>query len=233
MKKHLEILEWIHATLIFALLIPFVYALGELTAPEGTVLLYLKCLLVAVPVAVTGIAENRVKTLGMYILICGALMAVIYGIVAVIPQLMEQGGFLEMSSHCYRVVLLAETAIIMVIRIVDRIKRRQHEARKEIDPLALYKGSFLNRPSMNNGYFIVMYIIGILFHSKLLCDTALFSAIVYLFPALAYTFFGTTEHYLMLNKRTTGIPKKRLYAVSGGMLCLYAALLFALSPSSF
>ncbi len=116
---------------------------------------------------------------------------------------------------------------------MDRIKRRRHEARKEIDPLALYNGSFLNRPSTSNGYFIAMYIAGILFNSKLLCDTALFSAITYLFPALAYTFFGTTEHYLMLNKRTKGIPEKRLYAVSGGMLCLYAALLLAVSLPSF
>lgn len=233
MTKHLEILEWIHATLVFALFIPFVYALGALTAPEGTAAFYLKCLLVAIPVVVTGIAADRVRTLGTYILVCAALMAVIYGIVAVVPQLMGASNFAETPSRCYRVGMLAETAIIAGIRLVDRIKRKRYEARRETDPLALYKESFLNRPSMNNVFFIAMYIVGILFNSKLLCDIALFSAIVYLLLALAYTFFGTTQHYLMLNKRTKGIPQRRLYAVSGGIMCLYAALLLAVSLPAF
>lgn len=233
MKKHLDVMEWIHATLIFALFIPFVYALCMFTAPEGTALFYLKCLLVAIPVAVTKIAADRVRTLGAYILVCTALFTAVYGIVAGVPLLMGQGSTEEMPALCYRVCILIETVIIAGIRLVDRIKLKQYEAKKETDPLALYKDSFLNRPSISNGYFIVMYVAGILFNSKLLCDTALFSAIVYLFLALAYSFFKATEHYLMLNKRTKGIPEKRLYAVGGGMLCLYAAILLAVSLPAF
>ena len=233
MKKHLVVMEWIHATLIFALFIPFVYGLCMFTPPEGTAPFYLKCLLVAVPVAVTKIAADRVRTLGAYLLVCAALFTVIYGVIAGVPRLMGQDGSAELPVNCYRVCMLAETAIIAVIRLADRIKRKRYEARKETDPLALYRENFLDRPSLSNGYFITMYIAGILFNAKLLCDIALFSAIVYLFLALAYTFFGTTEHYLMLNKRTKGIPAKRLYAVSGGMLCLYAVLLLAVILPSF
>lgn len=233
MKRHLELLEWVHATLIFALFIPFIYALFSLTPPEGTALFYLKCLLVGIPVAVTGIAAKRVRTLGAYLLICGALLAVIYGLVTAIPRLMGQGDFIGMPAVCYRVGLLAETALIVILRFTDRIRRKQYEKRRETDPFAQYRESFMNRPSISNAYFILMYLAGILFNAKLLCDTALFSAIVYLILALIYTFFQSTEHYLMLNKRTKGVPRKRLYAVSGGMLCLYAALLTAVSLPSF
>lgn len=243
MKQYLRILEWMHATLIFALLIPFLYALCEFTASEGTAIFYLKCLLVAVPVAVTGIAAKRAKTLGIYILICAALLAVVYGMVVGLPLLIrqilsiklltEQNGFTDMPARCYRAGMLAETGLIAGIRLVDRIKQRRYEEIKKTDPLALYRGVFLDQPSLNNGYFIAMYIAGIFLNAKLLCDTALFSAIAYLFVALAYTFLGTTHHYLTLNKRTTGIPRKRLYTVSGGVLCLYAALLLILILPSF
>ncbi len=233
MNRHLEIMEWIHATLVFSLFIPLVYAIVTLTPAEGTLVFYLKCLLVAVPVVVTGITVKRVKLLSVYILVCLALLAVIYGLVAGLPQLMGGSGFVGAPVVCYRIGMLAETVIIAGIRLVDRVKRKRYESRRETDPFAPHTESFLNRPSMSNGYFIVMYFIGIFFNSKLLCDCALFSAIVYLFLALAYTFFGTTEQYLMLNKRTKGIPKKRLYAVSGGMVCLYAALLLVVVVPSF
>ena len=229
MKMPDQLLECIHATLVFALFIPFVYALCGFAPPEGTILFYLKCLLVAIPVSVTRTAVDRARTLGTYILVCAALLAVIYGITADAGP----GGFTGLSALCYRLGLLAETAAIAGIRLVDRIKHRRWESIKKTDPLAVYERSFLDRPSLNNCYFIVMYLAGILLDAKPLCDIALFSAVVYLFPALAYTFFTATEHYLMLNKRTKGIPRRRLYAVSGGMLCLYAALLLAVSLPSF
>jgi len=233
MKRLSELCEWMHTTLIFALFIPFLYALFSLTAPEGTAFFYLKCLLVAVPVAVTGIAARRTRTLGAYLLICGALLAVIYGLVTAWPRLMGQRDFMEMSAVCYRTGMLAETVMLVVIRLIDRINRGRYEKKRETDPFALYRENFLNRPSLRNGYFIAMYLVGVFFNARLLCDTALFSAVIYLFPALAHSFLETTEQYLMLNKRTKGVPQKRLYAVSGGMLCLYAAFLLVATLPSF
>lgn len=233
MKSPLKILECIHATLVFAMFIPFVYALCALTPPEGTALFYLKCLLIAVPVAVTRAAADRARTLGAYILVSVSLLAAIYGITTGGALLAGPGRLTELSALCYRFGMLAETAAIAGIRLVDRIRRRRWEALKETDPLAVYEKSFLDRPSMNNCCFIVLYLAGILLNAKLLCDIALFSAVVYLFPALSYTFFTATQHYLMLNKRTKGVPRRRLYAVGGGMLCLYAALLLAVCLPSF
>ncbi|MCM1181779.1 MAG: hypothetical protein NC337_00195 [Roseburia sp.] len=233
MNRFLEILEWIHATLIFSLFIPLVYALCSLTAPEGTAVFYMKCLLIAVPVVVTGVAVKRVRTLGGYILVSAGLLAAVYGLTVGVPLLVGERDFAGMPAVCYRVGMLVETVVLVGIRLADRIRRQRFLSRREMNPFELNKDSFLNRPSMGNGYFIVMYIVGIFFNAKLLCDTALFCAVVYLFLALAYTFFGTTEQYLTLNRRTKGIPRRRLYAVSGGMLCLYAALLLAAAVPSF
>ena len=233
MIRPLKVLECIHATLVIALFIPLVYALCDIIPPEGTVLFYLKCLLVAVPVTVTRAAADRVRTLGGYMLVCGALLAVIYGIIAGGTLLAGPDGFEELPALCYRFGMLAETALIAGIRLVARIRRGRWEAVKKTDPLAVYEGSFLDRPSLHNCCFIVMYLAGIFLDAKPLCDIALFSAVVYLFPALAHTFFTATEHYLTLNKRTKGVPRRRLYAVGGGMLCLYAMLLLVVCLPSF
>lgn len=232
MKRHMEIIEWLHATLIFSLLIPLVCAVGAFPVSEGTVIFYLKCLLVAVSVAVTGIAVKRTKTLGGYILVCIMLLAAVCGVAAGIPYLMGQRGFPGYSAVCYRIGILAETAIIAIIRLADRIRRIRHIEERKGNPFALLAQSFLDQPSLNIWYFIGIYIIGILFESKLLCDLALFCAVIYWFIVLIYKFFGATEHYFMLNKRTKGIPKRRLYAISGGMLCLFAGImLVAVLPS--
>lgn len=231
MKKSLEILEWLHATLIFALLIPLMYGIGALTDPQGTLLFYLKCLLVAVPVVVTGIAIKRTKTLGIYILICVAMTAVIGAVVVGIPMLTRSQSLWELYEICYCVGIFVETVFIASNRFLDRLRRIRHE--KNNDLFELYEESFLDKPSLGiTGYFVVMYVFGILFNAKLLCDIAFYSAIVYLFLALVYVFFGTTKSYLLLNKRTKGIPKKRLYGIGGGMLGLFAILLLvAILPS--
>lgn len=233
MKKHMEIMEWLHATLIFSLLIPLVCALGAFTVPEGTVVFYLKCLLIAVPVAVTGIAAKRTKTLWGYLLVCIILLAAVCGMAAGIPYLLGQRGFPGYSAICCRIGMPVETVMIAIIWFTDRLRQIRYKNERKSNPMALLAQSFINRPSMDTWYFIGMYLIGILFDSKLLCDLALFCAVAYWFVALTYKFFGTTERYFALHKRTRGIPKRRLYAVSGGMLCLFAGLMLAAVLPSF
>lgn len=233
MTRHLEWIEWLHATLIFALLIPLACAVGDLPAPDGTAVFYVKCLFVAVPVAATQIAVRRAKTLGIYLLMCAALLAAVYAAVYGIPRLTGRYGF-QGADVVYRIGMLVETAVIAAMRFMDRLRRIRYQSKREENPFELRAESFLNRPSMGfTWYFVVMYVLGILFDGKLLCDSALFGAVVYWLIALVYTFFGTTEHYFMLNKRTRGIPKRRLYAISGGMLCLFAGLVLAAVLPSF
>ena len=51
-----KIVEWFHVTLIFALFIPLAFAMGSLTQQGGAAALYVKCLIIAAPVAVTSLA---------------------------------------------------------------------------------------------------------------------------------------------------------------------------------
>ncbi|MBD5522787.1 MAG: hypothetical protein HDR03_16450, partial [Lachnospiraceae bacterium] len=95
--------------------------------------------------------------------------------------------------------------------------------------------SLINQPSFGFlWYFAVMYMIGIVFNSKPLCDIAFWNAAIYFFVALAYTYLKATNHYLGLNKWTKSLPRKRLYAISSAMAGLFAVLvLIAILPSFF
>ena len=79
LNKCLKTMEYLHATLHFAVLIPLVYAVAELSDPAGTGVFYLKCLLVAVPVVLTDVAVRRTKSLAVYSLCCAVVCAALAG----------------------------------------------------------------------------------------------------------------------------------------------------------
>lgn len=224
LTKVLKLAEYIHATLLFALFIPLLYAVGQLYEPAGTIVLYLKCLLVALPVVVTEQAVKRVKSLTLYLLICMALTAGIGYITGAFVCFLHQRRYLEIHELCYCIGMILETVFIAIKRLRDRL--RDAVNKKDNGFFAEVEGSFLNMPSLALvWYFVVMYVFGICFYSKMLCDLAFFSAIVYLFLALAYKYFETTKEYFLLNKRTKGIPKRRLYSISAGMTLGFGMLL--------
>ena len=224
LAKILKLMEYAHATLFFALFIPLLYAVGQFLEPAGTIVLYLKCLLVVVPVVVTEQAVKRVKSLTLYILICMALTAGIACTTGTFVCFLHQRRYLEICELCYCIGMVLETVLIAIKRLRDRL--REAARKKDNDFFAEPNESFLNTPSPTLvWYFVVMYVFGICFCSKMLCDLAFFSAIVYLFLALAYKYFETTKVYFLLNKRTKGIPKRRLYSVSAGMMLGFGMLL--------
>ena len=55
-------MEYLHATLFFAMFVPLVYAGMKWTDPAGTGVLYLKCLLIIISVIVTEQAAKRVRS---------------------------------------------------------------------------------------------------------------------------------------------------------------------------
>ncbi len=221
-----KIIEWFHATLIFALLIPLFFAVGELSQNGGMAALYIKCLLIAVPIVITSISSQRARTLTRYMAVCALTVMVMFFLTCV-------GKERNAGNTVYAVGIMSETVFIIGKRIADRL--RLIRADKNYDPFAPKPVSFLDNPSLSyTWYFVIMYVLGLCFNSKGVCDIAFFSAIVYLFLALAYTFFATTNEYLNLNKRTKGIPKKRLYGVRAGMFFLYAVFIAAaIMPSVF
>lgn len=224
-RRGLKLIEYLHAILIFALPVPLLYAVAEFDDPAGAGILYIKCLLVAVPVIVTERAVKYAKGSAMYLLICAAVLAGVGCITGLFPEIYGQRDQIEARDLCYGAVMFAETFLIAALRFRDRLKEAQYQ--KGSDPFAAKETGFLNNPNPSLvWYFAVVYLFGICFNSKELCDMAFYSAIVYLFPSLVYMFFGTTKAYLKLNHRTKGIPQKRLYGVSSMMLLLFSLLLF-------
>ena len=82
LNRSLKIIGYVHATLFFALMIPLLYTMAELSDPAGAGVLYMKCLLVSIPVIVTERAVKHTKSLVTYIVICVVLIAGIWGIAA-------------------------------------------------------------------------------------------------------------------------------------------------------
>ena len=80
MKRNrvLMVAGYVHATLFFALMIPLLYTVAGLEDPAGAGVLYLKCLMVAIPVIVTERAAKCVKSLAVYVLICVGMLAGIW-----------------------------------------------------------------------------------------------------------------------------------------------------------
>ncbi|MDE7184744.1 MAG: hypothetical protein K2O40_09790, partial [Lachnospiraceae bacterium] len=232
LNKCLKVMEYIHATLHFAVLIPLVYAAAEMSDPAGTGLFYLKCLLIAVPVALTDVAVRRTKNLVTYVLSCAAVFAGLAGIMSLFLYIRVGAGNLAFAQRCYFGGILLETLILAGMRFYNRVKEA---AREREDPLAGREPGMLNCPALSHvWYFAVFYLLGLCTDSKMLCDITFGSTIVYTFVALAYEYLCAVRHYLELNKRTKGISGRRLYGIGLSMLLLFAVLLLAgMLPSVF
>lgn len=226
LNRSLKIMGYVHATLIFALLIPSLYAIAGLSDPAGDGVLYIKCLLVSVPVIAAERAAKRIKSLVAYMVVCVALLAGVWGITALFNA---SGDY----AVCYCIGMSAETLYI----VLKRLKRRLKEAprRKESDPLAAKEEEFLDTPSLTFlWYFVVVYVLGLFLKAKALCDMAFYNAVVYLFLALFNTYFRAARSYLEINKRIKGIPTRRLYGIGFFMLLVFSLLLLAgILPSVF
>lgn len=72
-------MEYIHATLHFAVLLPLVYAVADLSDPAGTGVFYLKCLVIAASVVLTDFAVKRTRNFFTYFLCCALLFAGLAG----------------------------------------------------------------------------------------------------------------------------------------------------------
>lgn len=227
MKRNrvLRVAGYVHATLFFALMIPLLYTVAGLEDPAGAGVLYLKCLLVAIPVIVTERAIKCVKSLAVYVLICVGMLA---GIWFAAGLSNASGAYVV----CYCIGMTAETFAISLKRLRGRLKASAH--RKASEPFAPKEEEFLDTPMLPLvWYFVVIYLSGICLDGKPLCDMAFCSAAVYLFLALFCTYFRATDAYLEMNKRTKGIPRRRLYGVGFSMLLLFCAfLLICILPSA-
>lgn len=223
--RRLQIIRWLHITLLLALLLPCLYA-GDTVAREPGWCLHLKGLLLIIPVALSDVAIRKCKNLFLYVALCVAIIFVMLGIVSVVDStlLLWGNGSISQERNLspQKVILVAEAIIVMIGRFLGRADLSDVEI--DADEQILRKPvskSLLNEPSPNLiSYFGIIYLIGIILKNSSLCNEALFSGMIYLLLALYFSYEKVTERYLALNRRVANLPGKRIYRISGGVMAM-------------
>lgn len=234
MRKHLlhairglQGIRWLHATLLLALVVPTLYSLGLNTALVNNGALYAKCLLIALPIVLTTIAERRLKSMVLYL---GASALLLAGTTMIAWNLGVLGDMTQAGRVGYTIILAIETVLMIGVRLADRLHNSEEQ---RMDPTWQPKDNILDKPSLTCLWaFGIVYLIGIGFTSPTLASEAFYSAVVYLFFVYLYHFIKGTERYFSLNKRVSGLPRRRIYGIGGGMLALFlVCLMVVLVPA--
>lgn len=214
MRRYIKLFaEWTHSTLLLALLIPVIYAVGMRQEVYVEKLLYVKCLFIAFPIIVTDIAMKRLRSLWLYLLVCLVTFLAV-GAGAFKIFVWDTGSGIMWGCV---VILLIETLFVMIGHISERLEKHGNENTPSFGVLAVFAGA---------------YVLGRGFYSPSVCNEALFSFIVYLFAVILYKYIEGTEEYLSLNKRVKNISAKRVYGISRSVLMVFLLLmLLAVLPS--
>lgn len=223
--------EWIHATLIIAIIIPLLYALGAKQPDTVGQYLYLKCLVIIFPIVMSDLAVKRCKGLLSY-LIAGILVFAVTGGLCWIIAGSLQTSFL---LWVYIALILCETVFILINRLTERLyKKKEADAMQGENPDWRPSYAVLREPSFYIlVYFLAVYVIAVNLNNPAACNAALFSAVIYTLTTFLYQYICETENYLFLNKRTCNLPSKRIYGIGNGMLAIFLLLLMIVALPSF
>lgn len=137
-RKMQQIICWLHATLIFALIAPLLYALDFSEELRNTGLVYAKALLIVLPIAITYLAVRYCRSLFTYLL---TSLLVLAGMTAMVWFLGGIGAQTHLARICDTVLLAIETLLIIALRFRDRMQKIQEE--REKDPYWQAKRAFL------------------------------------------------------------------------------------------
>lgn len=223
---------WIHATLIIAIIIPLLYALGAEQPDTIGQYLFIKCLVIIFPIVFSDLAIEKCKGLLSYLIISVLIFAVMGGLSWAIS------GFLQESVLLWGYIALIQCETIFVL--LNRLMERLHKRREADDMLGENRDwrpsySILREPSFYTLiYFAAIYVIAVNVNNPAVCNAVLFSAIIYTLITLLYQYICQTENYLFLNKRTCNLPSKRIYGIGNGMLAIFLLFLMIVTlPSLF
>lgn len=224
---------FIHATLILAIILPVVYAIGRESDQRQIVHMFLFGMLFLIPVVITWYADTKVHSLMQYLIWCVGAGMIGLLCMAGVQKMMGIQGSQEKAN-------LGIQAFLMVLLGLDRMLGWWNEKQKEKafrrdgsnarwTPLYHYlmKPGFLGLL-----YFLAVYVIGKSFCSTSLCNEALFASILYFFAALFYRYMDQTEKYLMIHKGVCNLPYRRIVYIGAGMTVLMALVaLICMIPS--
>ena len=233
-EKLLQGICWIHGTLILALIVPLLYAIGFSLELQSTGLTYAKSLLIIFPIIISAVAVRKLRSLFTFGL-CG--IGMICGMGVLMWTVGSIGSQTQIARLCDTVFCMAGTLLIVALRFKDRMNHDRQQ--KEEDPYWQPKESFLERPGFGAlWYFGIIYLLGLGLTSPNVCNEAFYSGMLYVFLIFAYRFIQGTEHYFELNKRVSKLPKKRIYGIGAGVLgslliCLFLFMIPAMLMASY
>ncbi len=216
-----QILEWCHAALALALIIPVVYAivLNSKNRQTHAILvdsIYWKSLLILIPIVLSGVAIKKCKTMAGYVLVCLPTLLITGGLAWLFGPVMTNSAFLQ----GYVVFIVLESLGVIAARYKERLN--VITTRRDGDMDFVPRTGFLDKPRIPlMTTFVCGYLIGVFFYFPPLADGALYSACVYFPICLLHMFILSTERYFLLNKRVSGVPKKRLYGITSSILGIF------------
>lgn len=219
-KRAKQILGWGHGGVLLSIVSPIVYGLaiqGEAAYEMGIV--WLLNLLILPVIVVTDLLLRRCRQMGSYLFLaalCAALVNLacwrLHGFVGE-EELMDVGAGVV-------VILVLESVLVFVERILIRLYDKKSEDRQEENPDWRPRESMLTRPKTGYTALLVFaYGVGKFCNNPPLCDIAFGLVPVYLCITFWYDYLDKTEEYLSMNKRVCNLPRKRLYGINGGV-CL-------------
>ena len=224
--------EWIHATLLIAIIIPLLYALGAEQPDNIERYLYLKCLIIIFPIVMSDLAVERCRGLFSY-LIAGVLIFAATGGLSWAVYGSIKTSF---PLWIYMGLILGETIFVLFNRLTERLhKKRDEDAMQGENPDWRPSYAILREPTFFAlVYFAVIYVLAVNLNNPAVCNAVLFSTITYTLITFLYQYICETENYLLLNKRTCNLPSRRIYGIGNGMLAIFLLLLMIVTlPSLF
>ena len=217
-----KLTEWIHISLILAIIMPLLYSF---VAQQPDIIgqnLYVKCLIIILPVVATDFAVNKCEGLFSYLLFCTLIFAATSALSWTVAGVLHQSFLLWV----YVAVVMFETLFLVVSRMSERLQRENDEDNPHrTDPAWRPSFDSLKSPSFAVlFYFLAVYATAVNLNNPAVCNAALFSAAVYTVITVLHQYICETENYLALNKRTGNIPSKRIYGIGTGMLAIFLLL---------
>lgn len=225
-------MEWGHATLIIAIIIPLLYALGAEQPDTIGQHLYFKCLIILFPIVMSDFAIEKCKGLFSYLLASVLIFAATGGLSWIIAGSLQTSALLR----GYMILILCETIFVLLNRLAERLhKKKEADAMLGENPDWHTSYALLREPYFFILiYFVVVYIIAVNLNNPAACNAALFSTVLYTLLTFLHRYVCKTENYLFLNKRTCNLPSKRIYGIGNGMLAIFLLLIIIVTlPSLF
>lgn len=225
---------WLHATLIFSLFFPTVYAIGMENVSREQVLIYVLNLFILIPVIVTEISILRCRGLIGYLFFSGLSICIAGFLVFGIGKAFLVGNvFRDFNPISVSIVILVEGIYITIYRFLGRLHNRKMEMVYEDSEESKEGYEQLTSPSVSSlVFFFVSYMIGKFFGNAFLCNEAFFSCIFYFFIMVIYRYLKTTEDYLFLNQTIENVPRRRIYGISKNLFLIFVLFLLLSSLPS-